>query len=214
MNQQIAGLQRLEDVGRAPVTAYQPGWCHRRVALILELGAIEICEEVDRAQIQDTTDHVNVVRCEFELTNQELLNLLGSVRVDLQTDRPGPPPVAEELGLDGDEQVVSLLLPNLQVVVPSHPKRGVADDLHAREQGLKVGGDHLFQGYEALSAWQPDKPRQKRRHFDPGKSLLTAQRVPHDDRKVQGEVRYVRKGVTRVDRQRGEHGKDALAEVA
>src|SRR5215831_14434245 len=158
MDQHIAALKRLEEVGRAAVAAYQARWCHRGVALILELGAIEVGEEVDCAQVQDAIDHVDVVRGELELTNQELLDLRGSVRVDLQTDRSRPPPVAEELGLDGDEQVVSLLLANLQVVVASNAKRGMADDFHAWEQRLKVAGDHLLQGHEAPSVWQRDKP--------------------------------------------------------
>ncbi len=116
--------------------------------------------------------------------------------------------------IDRDQQVVGLVVPDLEVVVPGDPERRVAHDLHAWEQGLEVGRDHLLQRHEALAIRQRHEARQQGGDLDPREPLVPAQRVADDDSQVQREVGDIRERMAGIDGERREHRKDALPEVA
>jgi hypothetical protein len=60
----------------------------------------------------------------------------------------------------------------------------------------------------------PQQPRQRRRHLDPGEVLGAGLGVDQDDGEVEREPGDVGERVRRVDGQRGEHREDRLAEQA
>jgi len=120
--------------------------------------------------------------------------------------------VAAQLGLDGGQQVVSLVLLELEVGVAGDPEGMVGDHLHAGEERVQAGGDHLLHRDEASSIGHRDETRQQRRYLDSRESVLALARLTHQHSQVQREVGDVREGVSRVDRERGQHREDAILE--
>jgi hypothetical protein len=90
-------------------------------------------------------------------------------------------------------------------------------DLHAGEELVQVGGDELLDGQEARAAavvLDGDEARHVVRHLDPGEQLgAAAGRVAQGDGQIQRTARDVGERVRGVDRERGQHREDLLAEV-
>ena len=108
---------------------------------------------------------------------------------------------------------MGLFLLNLEVGIAGDPEGVMGDDLHAGEQRVEMGGDHLLERHEPLTVRHHHEPRQDRRDLDPGEPGHPGPRVAHEDSQVEREVRNVGEGVSRVDRQRRHHGEDPLAEL-
>ncbi len=121
---------------------------------------------------------------------------------------------AHQLALERVQQVLDLvLLLDLDVLVAGDAERVLLDDLHAGEQLVEVRGDDVLERDEpgALPSIGHE-PRQQRRHLDPGEVLAAGRAVAHEHREVEREPGDVRERVRRVDRQRGQHRVDPLAE--
>ena len=125
------------------------------------------------AEVERTGVDVHVVVAQVELALEQLADLVGHARVDLQAHRPAeaPPP---QLELDGGQQVVGLFLLEGEVGVAGDPEGVVLLDLHAREQLDQVRRDDLLERDEALAVGQHDEAGQQRRHLDPGEVRSSA----------------------------------------
>ena len=122
------------------------------------------------------------------------------------------PPAAAKLGLDRGKQVLGVAVHVVEVPVAGDPERVMVDHLHAWEQRLKVKRDDVFDGNVAAALRQRDQPGQYGRDLYPREALLVPLRVANDHREVERQVRDVRKWMRRVDRKRGQHREDLLAE--
>ena len=76
-----------------------------------------------------------------------------------------------QLLLDGQQQVVRLVLLDREVGVARDPEQVVLEDLHAREQDVQVGRDDLLQQHVGARAHLP-QPGQHRRHLDAREASL------------------------------------------
>ena len=94
---------------------------------------------------------VEVVLLDLQLGEEELADALRRVWVNLQAHHRAELPSAD-LAVDGDQEVVRLLLHDLHVHVPGDPEREDAEDLHAREERIEVGGDERLQREELTGA--------------------------------------------------------------
>ena len=86
------------------------------------------------------------------------------------------------------------------------------EDLHAEEQGVEVGLDHLVDQHEA-GRLDLDQARQDLGDLDPGEAALTAFGVAQPDRDRQAERGDVRERVAGIDRERGQDREDLLEEA-
>ena len=135
----------------------------------------------------------------------------GHRPLDLQADDLAEAAPAQLL-LDGQQQVVRLVLLDRDVGVARHPEQVVVDDLHAREQGVQVGGDDLLDQDVRAGAHLPQSG-QHRRHLDAREAVLALVRVAHGDRQRQRQVADVREGMRRVDRERRQDREDLVEEA-
>ena len=122
-------------------------------------------------------------------------------------------PSAPQLCLQGQHQVVGLVLLQFQVRVARHPEEVSLQDRHAGEEHIQVGGDDLFKQNEPA---RPDlqEARQNLRHLDPGEPLLLVVRVFHADRQRQAEGAYVWEGMARIHRQGRQDRVDLVGEAS
>ena len=60
-----------------------------------------------------------------------------------------PEPSPAQLRLDGADEVVRLVR-DREVRVPRHPEARRLDDLHAREEALHVGLDHVLEKHQPV----------------------------------------------------------------
>ena len=113
--------------------------------------------------------------------------MVGDLGLDFEPHHPAETPPGQ-LRLDGREKVVSLVLLDLEVGVAGDPERMMIDDLHAREQRLEVGGDHLLERNEPLAVRHHNESGQDRRDFDPGEARHPGSWVAHENRQVEREI--------------------------
>ena len=90
---------------------------------------------------------------EVELGHEQLEHAVRRAGLDLQAHGAAEA-AAPQLHLEGDEEVVGLLLLDGEVGVAGHPEHPVVDHRHAREQRVEVGRDQVFQEDEALAVGQ------------------------------------------------------------
>ena len=133
---------------------------------------------------------------------------LATLVKKVRANRPGA------LLLDGGEQVLRLLgIGDLEIAVPGDAKGVRAEDLHPREESREMRADDRFERDEMVAAPGDRHPaRQRLGDFDAREPILRAVRMPEFDRERQRQVGDVRKRVSRIDRERCEHGKDLLIE--
>ena len=142
----------------------------------LSSGRSRACTDHSPPRSSGPVAAVDVVLVEVELALQQLADLVGDVGADLEAHGPAEP-AAAQLDLDRGEQVVGLLLLEGEVGVAGDPEGVGGLDLHAREQLVEVGGDHLLEGHEALAVGHHHEPGQQVGHLHPGEAALAGDRV-------------------------------------
>ena len=142
--------------------------------------------------------------------DQDLAGQLGHRALDLEAHRR-PEATAADLLLDGEQEVVRLVLLERDVRVAGDPEQVRLEDLHAPEQLVEVGLDDLVQQDE-LVALDREQARQDRRDLDPGEPLLAGLGVPqaHGDRQAQRAD--VRERVAGIHRERRQDREDLVVE--
>ena len=211
VDEQVAGADGGEDVGLLVlVVRQQPRRDDRVPGLALELGDVEVGDRLQRAQVEHAGDLVDVLGLEAQAALQERARLGRHRALDLE-----PHDLAEaapaELLLDGQQQVVRLVLLDGEVGVAGHPEEVVLDDLHAREERVQVGGDDLLQQHVGAHA-DLHQARQDRGHLDAREVALAGLRVAHGHRQRERQVADVREGMAGVDRQRRQDREDLVHE--
>ena len=210
VQQHIGASDDREEVGGL-LTALESGVGDRDVRDVLELGTIERMDHEQRPEIERAGDAVHVVRLEIEFVDEQVEDLGSDVGVDLETHGTTEA-TATQFELDRLEQIVGLLLLEREVGVASHTERVVRTDRHAGEQHVEVGGDHLLERHEPHSVGQCHESREQVRHLHPCEPALAVRRIGDDDGEVEREVGDVGEGMSRIDRERREHGEDAVVE--
>ena len=100
-------------------------------------------------EVERRRQHEDVLAVHLELAHQQLEHVLRHRLLDLEPHgRAEPAPL--QLLLERLQQVVRAVV-DLEVGVARDPERVVLDDLHAREELVEVGGDHLLEGHEAAA---------------------------------------------------------------
>lgn len=161
-------------------------------------------------QVERPGDPVDLVRRDPQLLHQQVEHLGRDRVLDLQPHRrPEAPP--EQLLLQGLHEVLRDVLVNVEVLVARDAEDVVLDDLHALEELAEMGGDHILKRDEPILG-RRHEPRQLGGNLHSGEHRVIGRRVPHHDGQIQAQSRNIRKRVCRVDRQRRQHGPDALPE--
>ena len=123
--------------------------------------------------------------------------------------------------LDGLQQIFRFQFFDGDIRVAGDMERMGLDHVHAAEQGGQIGGDHLFQPDKSLLTRRvlPLFLRGRFSGTNCGRESGTLTRAkcstPSLSRingEVQAEVGNMRERPTRIEGQRGEHGKDGVAE--
>ena len=211
MDEDVAGTDRREHVGRLVLVGRDEARRRdRRPRRHLEVRPVEVHELAQPGQVEHPADLVAVVLAQPEAVEQDAPCRRRHRSLDLEPDRfaETPPP---QLLLDRHEQVVGLVLLDREVGVARHPEEVVIEDLHAEEQGIQVGLDHLVDEHEPRRL-DHDQARQDLGDLDPREAALAALRVAQSDRDRQAQRRDVRERMARVDRERREDGEDLLEE--
>ena len=186
---------------RLAVVGHQPRRHRPAPRVVLQVGPVQAHERPQPAEVEGTGEDVDVVVVEVQLSLQQVTDLVGDRRLQLQADGLAEA-AAAQLDLDRGQQVVGLLVLQGQVRVAGDPEGVVLEHLHPREEAVEVGGDDLLERDEALAVGHHHEPGQQRRHLDPGEAPQVRGRVGDDNGQVQREVGDVRERVARVDRQR------------
>ena len=150
--------------------------------------------------------------------------MLRHLLVHLQTHHAAELTLPHAL-LDGFQKIFGLQFLDGDIGVARHVERVHLDDLHAGEQGIEVGRDHLLDPDVGLLPARAGAlvrrrvdPRQGHQrgqrvgHFDARESFIAAG-IADQDGQVKAQIRDMRKWPSRVERQRREYGKNDLREV-
>src|SRR4030095_15900255 len=156
---------------------------------------------------------------QLEKLQEEIGEIVRTIGFHFQPHGVAPARTPEFL-FDAAQEVVRFLLVNVKVAVPRDAK-----GVHAVEQeaGEKISHVLLNQGSEInvvptvvalLSSRQMDQARDGARYLDDGVHRLPTFFGPSPDEQVVTLVQELRKGMTRIDRERGKHGENLLLEIA
>ena len=192
----------------------------RRVA---QVGTVERRDRHEGREAQRRRRRVDVLLVDLQLLDEHAADALGDAHADLESHaraEAAPP----HLAIDDRQQVVSLVLEDVDVHVARDAERVTAEDLHAREQVVEVGGDELFEGQElrggavrhrgaAFENRAGDEARQALGHLDAREAAVLRLGIARLDGQRQREVREERERVPRIDGQRREDGEDRAPEV-
>jgi hypothetical protein len=164
-------------------------------------------------------EFVKVCFRQLKKFQEEIGEVVRAIRFHFQPHGVAPARTPQLL-LDAAQEVVRFLLVNVKVAVPRHAK-----SVHTvkQEAGKKIGHVLFDEGSEVnviptvvalLSARQMDQARDGARHLHDGVHRFATLFGPCPNKKVVALVQELRKGMTRVDRERGKHGKNFLLEIA
>ena len=182
VHEHVALLEDAEEVGRA-VAAGQHRLRLRRPGLVLQLGPVEPVELPQPGEVERRVDDVDVGVGELELAAEELEDLVAHVGVDLEPDHHAelrPPRAAPARSPRAGRSASSSSSKSASRVTRNGM---VGDDLHAREQRVEVGRDHLLERDEALAVGEPEEAGEQRRHLHPGEALVAGGGVAHAGRR-------------------------------
>ena len=211
VQQDVVAPGRLEDVdGRRRLDVGQLAVGDRDEGGVLEVVAGQVGDGVQAAQVERAGDADHLLLRYPELRDQQLQHLRGHRLLDLEADGRAEP-AAEQLLLQGHQQVLGVVLLDLEVLVAGHPESVELQHLHAREEPLEVLADDVLQRHEALVA-HGHEPAERRRHLDPREVLLVGLGVAHQHGHVERQARDVGERVGGVDGEGGEHGEHPVPE--
>ena len=187
-----------------------PSGGDRRPRLVFEVGALEIEELPQEAQVERCPMKRDVVHREFEFADEQFEHFGADVVGHLETHGLVEP-AAAELHLDGFEEIVGLLLFQGEVGVSTDPERRPVLDDHPDEQPVELGGDQLLDG-EVSTRRHRHQAREEFGDLQPCEATVAGFRVGDVDRQREGEVGDVGKRMPGIDGQWGEHREDAFVE--
>ncbi len=177
---------------------------------VLQLGPVQGRDAEQSGEVQRAGQRVDLGLADLQLPHQQVQYVPVDRLLDLQPHRR-PEPAPHQLLLQRLEEVLRVVLLDLQVLVAGEAEGVVLQHLHPREQLLQVRGDDVLDGHVPLRGGLQEAGEQ-RRHLDAGEVPVPGDRVADDDGQVEGEPGDVRERVRGVDRQRSEHGEDAVPE--
>ena len=132
---------------------------------VVQLGPIDLGEVEQAAQIERTGQAVDLLRGDVELADQQVEREVVHVVADLEPDRRAEP-APQQLGLEGLDEVLGLVLLDHDVLVAREAERVVVEDLHAGEEVFEVVRDELLErqvAHGVAVAGDVDEARQHRR---------------------------------------------------
>ena len=168
---------------------------------VFEVGPVE-AEQVDAAHAEGRGHRDQALGLEVEVVEQDRAHVVGRGLVDREPHHRAEA-AAQHALLDRLEQVVGLELLDRHLGVARHAEGVDADDRHAGEELVEVGGDELLEPDEVVAprAWprpagrpgarHGHQARQRRGHLDAGEELL-AVLVAQQHRQVEAQVGDVR----------------------
>ena len=164
---------------------------------VLELGPVDVVvEPPQRGQVEQARHPEHVARVHVELADQQLQDVVGDRRGDLEPHRRAEP-AAGELAFERLQQVLVAVVVDLEFGVAGHPEQVVLDDAACRRTAAprcaaisssSGRNRHACPGVAA----DEDKPRHVVGHLDAGEELRAAVRVAHHDGQVQAPARRCR----------------------
>ncbi len=216
VKQDVLAGDRAEDVGHGIGLGRQQvharGW---HVLAVLEPGPVDLGQLEQPAEIEWSRQSVYILFRDVEFAHEQVEGELVHVVRDLEADRRSEPP-AQQLALEGLDEVLRLVLLDLDVLVAGDAELVVVENFHAREEVPQVIGDEVFERDEAQQAAavirKLHEAGQHRRHLEASEFLFADLGVAHPDRQVERKPGDVREGVGGIDRERHQHGEDACGE--
>ena len=128
VHEDVAGTDRGEHVGRLVVVGrQQAGRRDRGPERRLEVGPVQVGDLPQSGQVEHAADFVAVAVFEVQAAQQQAARCGRHGSLDLETDRLAEAPAAELL-LDGQQQVVGLVLLEGEVGVAGDPEEVVLFD--------------------------------------------------------------------------------------
>ncbi len=143
---------------------------HRRPRLVLQIGAFDVEQFPQEAEVDRRAVERDVLGREFEFAHEQTEQIVAHVVGHLEPHGPLEP-AAAQFHLDRFEQVVGLLLLEREVGVAADPERRPFLDDHPDEQTVEPSGDELFDRQEPVGS-DAHEPREHVRHLQPGEPTI------------------------------------------
>ncbi|MET3801824.1 hypothetical protein ABID70_001779 [Clavibacter michiganensis] len=182
----------------------------------MQRRAVELPEVEQAAEVERGRQREHLLLGDVELAHEEVERDRVHVVRDLEADGRAEP-AAQQLLLEGLDEVLGLVLLDLHVLVARDAEDVVLDDLHAGEQRLELVRDEVLErdevdGARARVRRERHEARQHLRHLDARELLAVRLRVADAHREVERQAGDVGERVRGIHRERHEHGEYLLGE--
>src|SRR2546427_10193011 len=108
MGEDVARSQDCEEIGHLGADAAQTRLRGRSPRLFFEVGAVELPQRAQAAEVEQAFRLIDVSGLELELAREQLEHLRRHSGVDLEADHPRMAPSAAQLGLVGGGKGLSI----------------------------------------------------------------------------------------------------------
>ncbi len=166
MHEHVAPIEGREDVRFAVRVADDLHRWDRLECGVLQLGPIEPDERPQVGESERPSEPMHVLLGQLELAGQQVDEVRGHAPIDLEADGRAEAS-APQLGFEGAKQVIGRVVIELEVGGSGDPERVPGQDLHAREEQVEVGGDHLLERHERRCVVGGQESLEEGRHLDP-----------------------------------------------
>jgi hypothetical protein len=181
-----------------------------REALVAQIGAVDLKRQGHQPhKIKRPVDAVNIFFLKVEDIQQTLDGLRRTIFLNFQPDSGAALHLAQ-LGLDGMQKILRLLLVDVEVAVPRDPEQVSSLDPHSVKQAFDVmQNDVAEKDVVILLFCKGHDSRQDPGHLHDGNIGVQVFSFEFDDY-VQALVEQLRERVRGIDRKRGKHRVNAL----
>ena len=187
----------------------------RRIGRKLQLRPVDGDELGEIVERQDAVDEEDLVRRDAEGLGDELAELLGHRRLDLEADHRAAA-AALQRALEEADEILGLFL-ELDVRIADRPEGALPFHRIAGEEPCGEKRHRLVEADEAIDAAlarrQADEAVEALRHAHQRGHALAARLAPELERNRQAEIGDERERVRGIDGERRQHREDGIEEM-
>ena len=176
----------------------------------MQISEVSVGNFVQGTVVHQTFGFVDIVRIHLQFFHQELQDSRIRASGDFQANHPRKTSFLEQM-LRGFQKIFGVFTVAFNLCIPGNAERQNLQNLHAREEIIKVVLNDVLDGNEIVRVIKSVQARRDLRDLYPCEQLFTLTRPAQHDSKRNAHVADEREAVTGINGKRRENREDAAS---